>query len=75
MQGFEQRNYESKTVHKKFTNRKGNWLEQTMPRLYDLYKWEKIKLDEKQYKKYKLTEEEKKRNKEEREKKKEKKKN
>ena len=41
MQGFERRNYESKTIARNFTNKKGKWLVQVIKRLWDATHWGK----------------------------------
>ena len=68
MEGYERRNKESKTAYTNFTNKKGNWLKQIMPRLFDIWRWGKANLGKKKYKKRKLTEQQKEENKQKREK-------
>ena len=41
MQGFEQRNKESKNTMHRFNNKKGNVCESNMKRLWDVFHWEK----------------------------------
>ena len=40
MQGYERRNSESKTIYKRFTNKKGNIVAQILPRLIDIFMYE-----------------------------------
>ena len=40
MQGYKQRNLESKTIYKRFTNKKGNIVAQILPRLIDIFMFE-----------------------------------
>ena len=55
------RNFESKTAHKRFTNKKGNYLLQIIPKLFDQFIWGKRSLNRnrKKYSKTKLTDEQK----------------
>ena len=41
MQGYERRNKESKQCFRRFTNKKGNMVCQTIKRLWDIYNYEK----------------------------------
>ena len=40
MQGYERRNLESKTIYKRFTNKKGNVVTQILPQLIDIFMFE-----------------------------------
>ena len=65
MQGFERRNYESKTIARNFTNKKDKWLLQVIKRLWDATHWgkQRLTLDAPFYARHKQTDEQKERNK------------
>ena len=65
MQGFERRNYESKTIARNFTNKKDKWLLQVIKRLWDATHWgkQRLTLDAPFYARHKQTDEQKEQNK------------